>query len=113
MTGEARQGAGLDLWFAVWSRRKWLAILAFAAPLSAAISLITFLPNIYRATASVLADWARVLGSTSETKTPPRTAPEPRSVTRPRTICAPASHGMLVRQIPAATRNPSKTRRAN
>src|SRR3990172_6644840 len=60
MTGEARRGAGLDLWFAVWSRRKWLAILAFAAPLSVAISLITFLPNIYRSTATVLVERQQV-----------------------------------------------------
>src|SRR3990170_528738 len=60
MPEEARKGAGLDLWFAVWSRRKWLAILAFAAPLSAAISLITFLPNIYRSTATVLVERQQV-----------------------------------------------------
>jgi len=60
MTGEARQGAGLGLWFAVWSRRKWLAILALAAPLSAAVSVITFLPNIYRSTATVLVERQQV-----------------------------------------------------
>ena len=53
MTGEAQKGSGVDLLFAVWSRRKWLAILVFAAPFSAAVSLITFLPNIYRSTATV------------------------------------------------------------
>ncbi len=56
MASEVRKGAGLDLLFAVWSRRKWLAILAFAAPLSAAVSLIAFLPNIYRSTATILVD---------------------------------------------------------
>ena len=56
MAEEPRKGAGLDLALAIWSRRKWLAILAFAAPFSAAISLITFLPNIYRSTATVLVD---------------------------------------------------------
>jgi len=56
MPEEARKGSGLDPLFAVWSRRKWLAILAFAVPFSAAVSLITFLPNIYRSTATVLVD---------------------------------------------------------
>jgi polysaccharide chain length determinant protein (PEP-CTERM system associated) len=41
---------------AVWGRRKFLAILAFALPMSAAIGLIWFLPNIYRSTATVLVD---------------------------------------------------------
>jgi polysaccharide chain length determinant protein (PEP-CTERM system associated) len=56
MTEETRKGAGLDALLAAWSRRKWLAILAFAAPMAAASSLITFLPNIYRSTATVLVD---------------------------------------------------------
>jgi polysaccharide chain length determinant protein (PEP-CTERM system associated) len=56
MAEETRNGSGLDVLLAVWSRRRWLAILAFAAPLSAAVSLITFLPNMYRSTATVLVD---------------------------------------------------------
>src|SRR3989338_7127104 len=60
MPEEARKGAGLDLLFAVWSRRKWLPILAFAAPLSVTISLITFLPNVYRSTATVLVERQQV-----------------------------------------------------
>jgi succinoglycan biosynthesis transport protein ExoP len=51
----AREG-GLGTLLAVWSRRKWLAILVFVAPACAAISLIMFLPNIYRSTATVLVD---------------------------------------------------------
>ena len=54
MADETRKG--LDGALAVWSRRKWLAILAFAAPMVAAASLITFLPNMYRSTATVLVD---------------------------------------------------------
>ena len=54
MADETRKG--LDGVLAVWSRRKWLAILAFAAPMAAAASLITFLPNLYRSTATVLVD---------------------------------------------------------
>src|SRR3989449_10961545 len=60
MTEEARKGSGLDVLLAVWSRRRWLAILAFAAPMCTAVSLITFLPNIYRSTATVLVDRQQV-----------------------------------------------------
>ena len=60
MAEETRKGSGLDGLLAVWSRRKWLAILAFAAPISAAVSFITFLPNIYRSTATVLVDRQQV-----------------------------------------------------
>jgi succinoglycan biosynthesis transport protein ExoP len=56
MAESIRNEAGLAAVLAVWSRRKWLAILAFAVPISAASSLITFLPNIYRSTATVLVD---------------------------------------------------------
>lgn len=38
----------------VWSRRKWLAMLAFAVPFTGTVSLATFLPDVYEATATVL-----------------------------------------------------------
>jgi polysaccharide chain length determinant protein (PEP-CTERM system associated) len=41
---------------AVWSRRKWLAILAFAVPATVGFTLSTVMPNIYRATVTVLVD---------------------------------------------------------
>ena len=53
-------GFTIDLAAAVWSRRKWLAVLAFAAPMSAAGSLITFLPNLYRSAATVLVEGQQV-----------------------------------------------------
>jgi polysaccharide chain length determinant protein (PEP-CTERM system associated) len=56
MAEDTQKEFGLDTLLAVWSRRRWLAILAFAAPMSAAVSLIAFLPNIYRSTATVLVD---------------------------------------------------------
>src|SRR2546426_3884294 len=56
MTDETQKGSGLDSVLAVWSRRKWLAIAAFMLPLTAGVSVITFLPNIYRSTATVLVD---------------------------------------------------------
>jgi polysaccharide chain length determinant protein (PEP-CTERM system associated) len=55
-----RKGAALDRLRAVWSRRKWLAILAFAVPATAAASLVSALPNIYRATATVLVEGQQV-----------------------------------------------------
>jgi uncharacterized protein involved in exopolysaccharide biosynthesis len=60
MTEEIRKEAGLDALPAIWSRRKWLAILAFAAPVSAAVSVVTFMPNIYRSTATVLVERQQV-----------------------------------------------------
>jgi len=45
---------------AAWARHKWLAILAFAVPACAGISLIMFLPNVYRSSATVLVDRQQV-----------------------------------------------------
>src|SRR3989442_3984816 len=60
MIEETREQSALDTLLAVWSRRKWLAILAFAAPLAAGVSLILFMPNIYRSAATVLVDRQQV-----------------------------------------------------
>src|SRR5437867_2109967 len=60
MADETVKEAGLGRLLAVWSRRKWLAILAFAVPVAAAVSLIMFLPNVYRSTATVLVDRQQV-----------------------------------------------------
>jgi len=60
MTEEARKRAALDKLLAIWSRRKWLALLAFAAPLAGGVSLFTFLPNIYRSAATVIVDRQQV-----------------------------------------------------
>src|SRR6266550_8299477 len=56
----ARKGAGVELALAVWSRRKWLAILTFAAPFAVVMSLGMALPDIYQATATVLVDRQQV-----------------------------------------------------
>src|SRR3989449_4582982 len=60
MAEETPRGAGLEGVLTIWSRRKWLAILAFVFPMSAAASLLAFLPNIYRSTATVLVDRQQV-----------------------------------------------------
>ena len=60
MTEDTGKAGGLGTLAAVWSRRKWLAILAFVTPACAAVSVIMFLPNVYRSTATVLVDRQQV-----------------------------------------------------
>jgi succinoglycan biosynthesis transport protein ExoP len=60
MDNEPRKGAGLERILAVWSRRKWLALVVFALPFAAAISVILALPNLYRSTATVLVERQQV-----------------------------------------------------
>ena len=60
MADETPQGFGLQGLLPLWRRRQWLAILVFAVPMSAGASLIAFLPNIYRSTATVLVDRQQV-----------------------------------------------------
>jgi polysaccharide chain length determinant protein (PEP-CTERM system associated) len=50
----------LELAWAVWRRRKWLAILVFAVPFTAGASLVAFAPNVYESTATVLVDRQQV-----------------------------------------------------
>jgi polysaccharide chain length determinant protein (PEP-CTERM system associated) len=60
MGDERRTRSALEAIPAIWSRRKWLAILAFAAPLAVGVSLVVSLPNIYRSSATVLVDRQQV-----------------------------------------------------
>ena len=60
MAEETRKQFGLGSLLAVWSRRKWLAIPAFVGPMAVAVSLVAFLPNTYRSTATVLVDRQQV-----------------------------------------------------
>ena len=60
MPDETPRKLTLDVAAAVWSRRKWLAVLAFVVPMSGASSLITFLPNVYRSAATVLVEGQQV-----------------------------------------------------
>ena len=60
MMEETRSWSPLNTALAVWSRRKWLAILAFVAPLVAGVSLTAFLPNVHRSAATVLAERQQV-----------------------------------------------------
>jgi polysaccharide chain length determinant protein (PEP-CTERM system associated) len=56
MADEARQGGGLDRVWSIWGRRKWLAVLVFAAPFAALVSLIAFLPDFYKSSVLILVD---------------------------------------------------------
>src|SRR5258705_8001466 len=60
MVDETRNQSPLDMLSAVWSRRKWLAIPVFLAPLAAGLSLIAIVPNLYRSEATVLVDRQQV-----------------------------------------------------
>ena len=55
-----RGGTGLQMAAEIWSRRKWLAILAFAVSLVALASGVKALPARWRATATVLVDREQV-----------------------------------------------------
>src|SRR5436189_3006462 len=50
----------LDRIAGLWRRRKWIALLAFAAPASMVLGLVTSLPNIYRSTATILVERQQV-----------------------------------------------------
>jgi polysaccharide chain length determinant protein (PEP-CTERM system associated) len=54
------RGAGLDRLRTIWRRRKWLGILVFVLPLTAAIAMIMALPDLYESTALVLVDRQQV-----------------------------------------------------
>lgn len=60
MENHPPKGFGLDLAWAVWNRRKWLAILVFTGPFAAVVGLAMFLPNIYRSTATILVQHQQV-----------------------------------------------------
>src|SRR5712691_8307832 len=57
-TDEMHAGTGsvFDLVLGVWSRRKWVGIVVFAAVFTAVASVARFLPDIYRSTATVLVE---------------------------------------------------------
>lgn len=57
---DRRNASGLDVVLEVWSRRKWLAILAFLGPFAGTVSLATALPDLYRSTATLLVERPQV-----------------------------------------------------
>jgi succinoglycan biosynthesis transport protein ExoP len=55
-----QKGVAIERLRAVWGRRKWLAVLVFALPFVAAVTVIFSLPAFYRSTAVVLVDRQQV-----------------------------------------------------
>jgi succinoglycan biosynthesis transport protein ExoP len=60
MPDETQSRSPMDLVQEVWSRRKWLALGVFAGPLIVSLSVILFLPSVYRSTVTVLVDRQQV-----------------------------------------------------
>jgi polysaccharide chain length determinant protein (PEP-CTERM system associated) len=60
MAEEAQGRSAGELVREVWSRRKWLALAALAVPLAATVSLVAFMPSLYRSTVLVLVDRQQV-----------------------------------------------------
>jgi len=54
------RGSGLARIETIWRRRKWLGILIFILPLTAAVAMILGLPDLYESTALVLVDRQQV-----------------------------------------------------
>ena len=52
--------SGTELVFAIWRRRKWLAIVVFLTIAATAVSFARWLPDLYRATSSVLIERQQV-----------------------------------------------------
>jgi polysaccharide chain length determinant protein (PEP-CTERM system associated) len=55
-----QKGSGIARIETVWRRRKWLGILVFILPLTAAVAMIVALPDLYESTALVLVDRQQV-----------------------------------------------------
>ena len=45
---------------AVWSRRKWLAAIVFVLTAAVGVTIVLSLPDVYRATATLLVEESRV-----------------------------------------------------
>ena len=60
MDGQARQSSGLQQALDVWGRRRWLGILIFLGTLVPVVSFVAFLPDIFRATTTVLVERQQV-----------------------------------------------------
>jgi polysaccharide chain length determinant protein (PEP-CTERM system associated) len=58
--GAPPQGAVIERLRTAWGRRKWLALVMFVVPLAASLSLVVFLPDVYKATATVLVERQQV-----------------------------------------------------
>jgi polysaccharide chain length determinant protein (PEP-CTERM system associated) len=57
---DTRHGSLLESASAVWRRRTWIAVVAFLVPCVAVVCLLTALPDVYQATATVLIERQQV-----------------------------------------------------
>lgn len=57
---QPRKGGGIDRLRGAWDRRKWLGIIAFLVPLTATVTAIMALPDLYQSTALVLVERQQV-----------------------------------------------------
>jgi capsular polysaccharide biosynthesis protein len=71
-TQTVRHGDAFRQIRAIWRRRKWVIVMAFLLPASILISLIAAMPDLYRATATVLIEPSR-LTETQAQQPPPGT----------------------------------------
>lgn len=60
MYGQPGQGEGIHQALEVWGRRRWLGAVVFLAAFVPGLSFVVFLPDIYRATATVLIERPQV-----------------------------------------------------
>src|ERR1043165_10284833 len=56
----APRGSGFDRVWALWNRRKWLGIVVFLLPFTAATAVIMALPDLYQSTALVMIERQQV-----------------------------------------------------
>lgn len=56
----ARGGSGIERLRQAWSRRKWLGLIVALVPVTAGISIITALPDVYQSTALVMIERQQV-----------------------------------------------------
>ena len=56
----AESPSGMELVIAIWRRRKWIGIILFLVVTAAAASFARWLPDLYRATSSVLIERQQV-----------------------------------------------------
>ncbi len=54
------RGSGIDRVWTLWNRRKWLGIVVFLAPLTAAVPMIMALPDLYQSSALVMVERQQV-----------------------------------------------------
>ena len=54
------KAGGIDRALEIWSRRRWLGVLVFSGVFSLVASIVTFLPDVYRASATLLVESQQV-----------------------------------------------------